>query len=183
MKVLLRNKIKLKRLNHRPEIKQEKDRKICIKLASTKEFQSAKNILFYMPIHGEVDLKTTFYRFKKNKKFILPKVDPETRTLSLFAINELHELKNGSYNIPEPTLVHKEIPSTSIDLAIVPGIVFGRNGHRIGFGKGFYDKLLKTIKCPKFGIAYDFQIVENVPGETHDVPMDKILTEKQTIRI
>lgn len=183
MKQELRNRIKLERLNHHPDLKIQKDFTISRKISRLKEFISAQNILFYMPIHGEVSLLSLFEKNKNTKIFILPKVNEKSKTLSLYAINELKELTNGSYNIPEPTIKHKEIKDENIDLVLVPGVVFSKDGHRIGFGKGYYDRLLKTLKCPKIGIAYDFQIVENILGEPHDVPMDIIVSENQFIKV
>ena len=172
----------LERMNHHPQEKLRKDLLIAKKIHSLQIIKKAKTILFYMPIHGEVDLKPFFKKSKPDKKFILPRVKNEL-TLHLYHINDLDDVEHGSYKILEPKLHLKRAKITDMDIALVPGIVFARNGHRIGYGKGFYDRLLKKIKCPKIGIAYDFQMVENIPGEAHDTPMDMIVTEKEIIKI
>jgi len=74
-----------------------------------------------------------------------------------------------------------------IDLVIVPGVVFDKSGHRIGYGHGYYDRFLDNLEkinknAVKVGLAYDFQIADKVPIEKHDVPVDKIVTEKRIIR-
>ena len=155
---------------------------ITKKLLGLFSIRNAKTILFYLPIHGEVDLKPFYEKSKLNKKFILPRVKNET-TLHLYYINNLDEVEKGSFKILEPKIHLKRANISDVDTVLVPGIVFSRNGHRIGYGKGFYDRLLKKIKGTKIGIAYDFQIVENIPGEPHDTPMDMIVTEKETIRM
>jgi len=67
-----------------------------------------------------------------------------------------------------------------IDLVIVPGVVFDKNLNRIGFGKGYYDKILNRLKpsAKKVALAHDFQVLEDIPAEEHDVKMDMIITEK-----
>jgi 5-formyltetrahydrofolate cyclo-ligase len=182
VKTKLRTEKMLKRINHKPPEKRRKDLLIAKKLHSLPIIKKAKTILFYMPIHGEVDLKPFYETTALNKKFILPRVKDET-TLHLYHINDLNNLVEGCFKIPEPKCHFKMADSNNIDIVLVPGIVFARNGHRIGYGKGFYDRLLKRIKCPKIGIAYDFQMVENIPGEPHDTPMDMIVTEKEVIKM
>ena len=76
----------------------------------------------------------------------------------------------------------RKLDLRDISLVIIPGIAFDLKGHRIGFGLGYYDRLLKKTNCPKVGLAYEFQIIENVPGiEPNDVPVDIIVTEKRII--
>jgi len=182
VKTIIREKKLLERLNHDPEEKKRRDTAIIKKLFHLAEFRKAGTILFYLPIHGEVDLKPLFSQFMLNKKFILPRVKDE-KTLHLYHIHNLSETEEGSYKILEPKLHLQRAAASDVDLVLVPGIAFAQNGHRIGYGKGFYDRLLKKIKGPKIGIAYDFQMVENIPAEKHDTPMDIIVTETNVIRI
>ena len=70
-----------------------------------------------------------------------------------------------------------------LDLIIVPAVAFDRRGNRLGRGKGFYDRLLQKAKCPKIGIAYHFQLLDEIPAEPHDIPMDKIITEQGILSI
>jgi len=131
-----------------------------------------------MPIHGEVDLKTLYSNKKLKKKIILPRVKTAT-ALDLHEVTNPDKLAPGKFKIPEPAEHHPRITPAKLDLILVPGIVFSKNGHRIGYGKGFYDRLLKKTTCPKIGIAYEFQMVENIVGEPHDAEMDMIVTEKK----
>jgi hypothetical protein len=80
-----------------------------------------------------------------------------------------------------PQKPEMKISPDKIDLAVVPGVSFDRRGHRIGYGMGYYDSLLGQTRCKKIGLAYDLQIVEHVPNEPHDVAVDMIVTESETI--
>ena len=182
MKTRLRSGKLLERLNHHPEEKKHKDTGIIKKLSRLGEFRKAGTIMFYLPIHGEVDLRALFGKFRLNKKFILPKIKDE-KNLHLYHIDNLEDTAPGKFKIPEPKLHLQRAAASEIDLVLVPGIAFAKSGHRIGYGKGFYDRLMKKIKGPKIGIAYDFQMVENIPAEKHDTPMDIIVTEKRILRI
>ena len=181
VKARLRSKKILERLQQKPQQKKAKDLKICQKLSRSSAFQAAKTVLFYLPIHGEVDLELLFSKFSKKKLFALPRV--QKSSLTLHYISSLQHTAPGKFKIREPHNHLKKAKPGDIDLILVPGVAFSKNGHRIGYGKGFYDRLLKKTKALKIGIAYDFQIVNNIPGETHDVPMDIIITEKQTLKV
>jgi len=181
MKTRLRSEKLLQRLNHHPEEKKQKDDGIVKKLSRLQEFRKAGTILFYLPIHGEVNLRGLFSKFVLNKKFILPRIKDE-KTLHLYHIDDLEDTAPGKFKIPEPKLHLQRAAASEVDLALVPGVAFAKSGHRIGYGKGFYDRLIKKIKGPKIGIAYDFQMVENIPAEKHDTPMDIIVTEKRILR-
>jgi len=63
-----------------------------------------------------------------------------------------------------------------VDIVVVPAVAFDLQGHRLGYGKGYYDRFLKKTKAVKVGVAYDFQIVEKLPAEQHDIPVDLIIT-------
>ncbi len=181
MKAKLRTENLLKRLSHNPQEKELKDSSIVSKISKISKFKTAKAIMFYLPIKGEVDLTKLFEKHKTNKKFILPRI--KNKTLELIYIENLKDVEKGKYSILEPKKHLKEANPKTIDLILVPGIAFAKNGHRVGYGQGFYDKLLKKTTTFKIGIAYDFQIVKNIKGQKHDIPMNMIVTEKQEIKI
>ncbi len=163
------------------ENKRRNDEKIVKKIKRLADYKKARCILFYLPIHGEVDLTALFNKDRSNKTFVLPRM--KGKTLQLHAIEKLTQTEKGKFNVLEP---HKHLPPIKpeeIDLLLVPGVVFSHDGHRIGYGKGFYDRLLKKTVSIKIGIAYAFQIVKNIPGEPHDVPMDMIITERKTLKV
>lgn len=181
MKKGLRSEKLLQRLAHHPDEKTTKDEAIIKQICTLEEWSKAKNILFYLPIHGEVDLRELFRKFKAEKNFILPRINNEN--LDLYLLPDLSSTEKGQFNIDEPKKNLKKIKPSEIDIALIPGVVFSDNGHRIGYGKGFYDRLLKETKSLKIGIAYEFQMVKNIEGHDHDVPMDIIINEKKVRRI
>jgi 5-formyltetrahydrofolate cyclo-ligase len=172
-----------KRIKQLPMLKKEKDKRMIDTINSFPRFQIADEILFYMPIHGEVDITTLFIEHKDTKKFVLPRVVNKSKDLTLYQIETLDDLVKGTFRIPEPKKALEKITPEKLDFIILPGIAFDLEGHRIGYGQGYFDRLLKKTNCPIIGVAYDFQIVENIGGEPHDVPVDMIVTESRTIRI
>lgn len=180
MKQRLRIEKLLKRKNQHPAQKLLNDGKIIKKIKNLKNFKKAEKILFYLPIHGEIDLTALFNKFCSEKTFILPRV--KGKTLQLHAIKNLRHTAKGKFSISEPQKHLPVIKPKDLDLVLIPGVVFSEDGHRIGYGKGFYDRLLKKTNCPKIGIAYEFQMVKNIPGEKHNVPMDMIITEQRIIK-
>lgn len=181
MEAKLRTEKLKKRIAHDPKLQTKKSAQICKRIAHLPAFKKAKTILFYLPIHGEVDLSELFKKFAGKKTFVLPRM--KGTTLQLHAIKNLtHTSKNNRYKIPEPIASTPKISPQKIDLVLAPGLAFDQSGNRIGYGKGYYDRLLAKIDAPKIGIAYQFQIVNNIPGQAHDIPMDIIVSEKRSLK-
>ena len=109
---------------------------------------------------------------------IVPKVTD--KGLICCELKDFNHMKYSCYNILEPDgSITCDIKD--IDIIIVPGIAFDRSRHRIGYGKSYYDRLLKDAKCKKIGLAYDFQIVEKIPKDKWDISLDIVITDKQII--
>lgn len=180
MKVQLKENILKKRnLLSRKEII-EKSKKIFTNLSKLCEFQNSKTVMFYVSFNNEVYTHDMIREALKNKLVIVPKVThKEIEPSVIMDLNNL--LPSGKFGILEPIEVMK-IPYKNIDLVLVPGIIFDKEGYRIGYGFGYYDKFLKKVsKAIKIGLAFDFQIIDTVPREMHDVPMDLIVTEERVI--
>lgn len=165
--------------------KTKKDQKICSKLEKNPFFKKAKNILFYASIkeEGEVDTWRLIKKYIQIKNLFFPRVQSNSKILEICQIKNTSQLQAGYKKILEPHGDCKKIAPKKIDLVIVPGLAFDKQGNRIGYGDGFYDRLLKKMKCPAIALAYEFQIVQSVPGEKHDVKIDQIITEKKSIKI
>jgi 5-formyltetrahydrofolate cyclo-ligase len=121
--------------------------------------------------------------FSLGKKVVVPISVIEDRTLLLSSLEKFQDLQVGSYGIlePRPDKI-KEASIDKIDLIIVPGVGFDLSGHRIGHGKGYYDNLLKISKNHlHIGLAFEFQIVDKIPIESHDLPVKRIITERRII--
>ena len=91
-------------------------------------------------------------------------------------------LQYGSFHIEEPTGDDIE-DIDNIELIIVPGIAYDNRGNRVGRGKGYYDRLLSRTKATKIGIGYDFQLVDEIDSEPHDITMDIVITDSRIINI
>lgn len=157
----------------------EKSIAICEKLLEINAFKNAKTIMIFMSAFKEPDTIPIIKNiFRLSKKVVVPVTDQQTKIITPSYINCLDDMIAGAYNILEPQII-KSAPLCAIDLVIVPGIAFDKNGNRLGFGEGYYDKFLKNYKKIKIGICYDFQLLDKLPADEHDIPMDIILTERQ----
>lgn len=164
----------------------DKSNKIKTKLFELSNYKTAHTILFYVSYNNEVFTNDMIKEsMSDGKKAVVPKTDKKNRKLILSELTSWDDLEVGAYNILEPKKNYiKEISIKSIDLIIVPGIVFDINGNRIGHGMGYYDRLLNmSYHIPSIGLAFEFQIVENIDPEEHDEKIDIIVTEKRIIDI
>ncbi len=182
-KAQIRVEMLTKRLKQLPMMKKQRDSKIIETIESMQKFKDAQNVLFYIPIHGEIDLTELFNKYKETKSFILPRVVKKKNELTLYKINSFDDLEEGAFRISEPKTDLEQIEPDELNFIILPGIAYSLDGHRIGYGQGYFDRLLKKSDCLKIGVAYEFQIVDNIPGEDHDVPVDIVVTESRTIEI
>lgn len=161
----------------------EKSELIKNRLFEMNEFQLTSSILFYVSYDNEVythDMIKESMALGKN--VIVPKSDKKNRKLILSKLENWNDLEIGSYGILEPKKEKiKEVSIDCIDLIIVPGVGFDNQGRRIGHGKGYYDKLLEKSKAVSIGLAFEFQLVEKIPIESHDMLVHKIITEKRII--
>ena len=116
------------------------------------------------------------------KKIFVPYYFKKTDDYQLVEFMDWQNLEKGPYGILQPRGLDTIDPQ-KIDLAIVPGVVFSTDGVRLGYGKGVYDRLLKESGAIEIGLAYEFQIVNKLPKEKHDLLMDFVITEKKIRRI
>lgn len=140
------------------------------------------NILVYADFKNEVKTGQIIQYLRNNLKNVyLPVCNIKEHTFEVSKINfDNFETKTNCYGIEEP--IAKVSNSQIIDCAIVPGVAFGINGNRIGFGGGYYDKFFEKRKNVfKIGICYEFQICDYSQSEKHDIPMNMLITEKRVI--
>lgn len=153
---------------------------------STKEYQSSFSVGIYYSIGSEVKTFDIIKHSLENKKEIaLPRVIDSTK-IQFFKIMEdkFEKIKftKGKYGIFENSMSTTIIDK--IDLLIIPGIAFDLKGYRIGYGKGYYDRFLSLGKSKCImGLSYESQIINGIPNNEHDIPVDIIITEKKIIRI
>lgn len=168
---LLRNQEKEKRLS--------KSLAILGKFFQLQEFNNSLTILFYAAFAGEVD---TFEMIKRalnlGKKICLPKIVEDKKDIIPTLVDDLKNgLENGHYGIKQ-TKNSKILDMKNIDMIVVPGIAFDKNNNRLGRGGGYYDRFLKRapLDIPTIGLAFDFQIVDNLPLNEYDVSVNRVLT-------
>lgn len=102
-------------------------------------------------------------------------------SLTHIQISRMNDLSPNDWGVPEPT-IGRRVRVSEIDLVIVPMLGGDLQKNRIGYGKGFYDRFLSRVDCPKIGLTFDLGIVENgIPVEEYDVSLDKIITEKRVV--
>lgn len=147
------------------------------RLEQTAAFIMAEHILMYHSLPDEVFTHEFLGKWGKRKHFYLPRVNGVNLEILPY---EESRLELGSFHIEEPTGTNTVDPS-EIELVVVPAVAYDRRGNRLGRGKGFYDRFLKNTKATKVGVGYEFQLVDEVPTEPHDVAMDIIITENSTI--
>jgi 5-formyltetrahydrofolate cyclo-ligase len=181
----LRKKLLKKRDRIGPEEKKIKEAAIRKRFYASADFKKAKSILLYASFRSEVDtLQCIKHALELNKVVILPRVEKRAGRMRLFQIHNLDDLEPGYMGIPEPAVKRaREKRLRDIDMVVVPGAGFDTNGNRLGYGAGYYDKLLSGSgrHIVTAALAFEEQIARKVPGEEHDVRMDKIMTEKRTI--
>jgi 5-formyltetrahydrofolate cyclo-ligase len=151
-------------------------------LRSLPAFVSAQTVACYHAIDNEVSIADLFSEARETGKMIaLPAVCGERLQFRMVADGQL--LLPGAFNIAEPSLYAPVVNIDALDLVLVPGIAFDLQGRRIGYGKGYYDRTFHAWegKGRLVGLCYDFQLVDQIMGEPHDVEMDMILTEKRLI--
>jgi len=144
------------------------------------EFIVSSTIMFFASFRSEVDTLPMIRRaFAEGKRVVLPKV--KGKGLALFEVMEYDkDVSTGAWGIPEP---HEKHPVTldAVNLIIVPGLAFDERGNRLGYGAGFYDRILPFFKGVTVALAFEAQMVAQVPVSAHDFPVRKIVTEKRVI--
>ncbi len=152
-------------------------------------FREAKTILLYIAFRGEVRTQMIATAGgAAGKRLVLSRVEKEPRGLVLHAYSgDPNTLVRGAYGIAEPHPDWPVVAPGEVDLVVVPGVAFDRRGNRLGYGGGYYDRMLPDVKAANpaaklVGLAYGFQIVPELPREEHDIPMNGVATEDGLLR-
>ncbi|MDI3534502.1 MAG: 5-formyltetrahydrofolate cyclo-ligase [Thermosediminibacterales bacterium] len=164
--------------------KKEWDDQIFKKLVNSEFYKNAGTIFTFVSFGSEVDTHRFInYALKDEKIICVPKILSKERGIEVFKINSLKDLEPGHYGILEPKEHCHKINSEDIDLILMPGLAFDREGGRIGYGAGYYDKFLMKMrkKVKKIALAYDFQLFCRVSTDELDVKIDGIITNKEIV--
>jgi len=184
-KELLRETALLQRSQLQMDDYLDKSSRAANRLMLWKAFSDATSVLLYASKEREVFTHALIRDcLKSGKKVALPRANRLSQTIELYAIKSFEDLSEGSYGILEPFAdKNRSVEVYECDFAVIPGACFDQNGFRIGYGKGYYDKLLAGMRdsgriC---ALAFESQLVHAVPHESFDVPADFIFTENRII--
>lgn len=153
--------------------------RIMHKIEQTDAFKDASCVALYHAIAGEVETADFIEKWYTKKKLLLPVIEKDILKLVHYTGKE--NLKPGVFGILEPVNKKGISNPEEVDLIIVPGVAFDRHLNRMGHGKGYYDRLLPTLSARKVGICFGFQLLDKIPTEPFDKPMDCIITENEII--
>lgn len=160
--------------------KSAKCKSISIKmLEKYPEFLEAETVFCYISAHGEVDTYGLIEDLLKVKTVVVPYCTDREGNMIASPIESMSDLQEGAFGIPEP-ISPKEFPKGKIDFVIVPGVAFDKDGYRLGYGKGYYDRFLSDISPYRLGICQEGFYLEKLPHGEHDIKMNDVLVIDKT---
>lgn len=170
----LRKAIRLKKKAMTQEEIESRSARLGELFRQSQPYKEAESIYFYLPYNQEVrTVPMLLQALKDGKKVAVPKVYGEE--MKFISIKDLSQIADGYMGIPEPT-VDEPVARDTHALILMPGLAFDRDGHRIGYGGGFYDKFLAAEpEHPTVALCYDFQMLSHVETEEFDIPVDLVL--------
>ncbi|HUO76406.1 MAG TPA: 5-formyltetrahydrofolate cyclo-ligase [Thermodesulfovibrionales bacterium] len=181
----IRQDVLRKRDSLDPDIRKAKDSLIKEQLFSLAEFQQAPVLFFFSSFRSEVSTSAQIAEaLSLGKRVILPSVDSLNKELRLYEIKQLSELSAGYMGIPEPAVAEeRERDINDVTLVIMPGAAFDPKGNRLGYGGGYYDRLLSRLRrrIPLVALAYEEQLVDSLPTGPHDIRVHMIVTDQRVI--
>jgi len=150
-------------------------------------YASAETVLLYVKAFPEeLDTRSFFAdALATDKRVLCPRVERAEHRLRLYRIRSLDtDLEPGILGIPEPKLTCPEVKPTTVDWALIPGLAFDRGCFRLGRGGGHYDRLLPRMRpdCLRWSLGFDCQLVDHLPVEAHDAPVDGVAFPRQVIQ-
>jgi 5-formyltetrahydrofolate cyclo-ligase len=168
-----------------PEKRAADSAKICARLRALPLWQQAGSVLLFAPMPTEPDIWPLLAEaLRAGKTAALPRFHAATRNYIAARVRDLPgDVVPGHFGIREPAARCPEIVLNSFDWVLVPGVAFDRLGHRLGHGRGYYDRLLAEVRGVKCGIAFDEQLANEVPTGPADVRLDFVVTPAAAVKI
>lgn len=157
---------------------------IAANLFNTNDWKQADTIAITISRGIEVDTRAIIEKgWEEGKRIVVPKCEPVTKDMTFRVLESFDQLEVVYYGLEEPKENEtKAILAGAINLMIVPGLAYNRNGYRIGFGGGYYDRFLCNFSGKTASLAFEeVQLVEELPIEEHDIPVNMIITNEQVI--
>lgn len=192
----VRKQMAQKRNSLSTEERKLKSEAACEKAMVLLDNLSIKTFMVYIPFRSELDLSALIeWGWRTSRDLIVPRCVYEDRSMTLHLLRSWDELIPGAYGIMEPNPLLT--PTINIELVpeivFVPGLAFDKNGGRLGYGAGYYDRFATTLlersvtdpalRTLWIGTAFEEQLIDKVPMEEHDLPLDGILTEQRVYMI
>ena len=159
---------------------------IMQRLCGVDVYRNAKSVLTYMSVGAELDTRGFFENLLRDGKMaVLPRIDKASKSLTLHRVESHADLVDGVWGIREPRADAPVVAITDIDMVLMPGLAFDRTGNRLGYGAGYYDRLLApTAHRPvRVAAAFDCQVLDAVPAGPSDQPFHILITESQLLRL
>ena len=171
------------RLRLSPADRADRSRRIAARVVALDAFRRARTIALYSPLGAEVDpSEVGRAAVAAGIRLVFPRIDAGSRVLG-FAACGMAELIPGPHRTLQPAASAPAVTPEAIDLVVVPGVAFDERCHRLGRGGGYYDATLAAFPATtlRVGLAFEPQIVREVPREAHDVPVDVVVTEARVL--
>jgi len=185
LKASLRSEIREKLKRIAPSQRESDSSRARATLEQQPIWLQAQTILFFAPMPDELDIWPSLpVALAAGKRIFLPRFVSSTNSYAACEVKFPDtDVRLGHFGIREPSDSCPQFPLNRLDLVLVPGVAFDLHGRRLGRGKGFYDQLLAAVRGKTCGVAFDEQIVNDIPVEPHDVLLHCILTPSRWIQL
>ncbi|HXG46036.1 MAG TPA: 5-formyltetrahydrofolate cyclo-ligase [Methylomirabilota bacterium] len=178
LKISLRRQLRAEMARHPAAERVALSARLCDLLRQQAQWQQARAVLFFVPRLDEPDVLPLLAEFLgRGGLAVLPAFSESSSTYELRAVGDTSaDLVPGRHGIPQPGPWCASVAANRLDLVLVPGVGFDLAGRRLGRGQGVFDRLLADVSAWKCGVAFDWQVVAELPVEPHDVLLNSILT-------
>lgn len=179
----LRKKLRQERKNI--ECKADLDSRICENLIKSSMYKNAGTILFYAALDEEINIDECIkYALSQSKKAALPVCADSSGNMDFYYINSLNDVKTGHFGVREPDVqICSKVTDFSDSICIVPAIAYDKQGFRLGYGKGYYDRFLQNCTLISVGMCYNEFVKDNLPKGEYDIPVNYIITQDGVISV
>jgi len=182
----LRREILSKRSRIEPELLQKLSEAVCQKVLASRFFQEARTLMIYLDFRNEVMTRGIIEAaWRQSKRTAVPVCRREPFGLIASELFSFEDLTPGTWGILEPKAdCLRPVPPAELDLVLVPGVAFDLQGNRLGYGAGYYDRFLTTIRpdCVTAALAFEEQVLPRIEAESHDVPVQWVITPERVVR-
>ncbi|MDX1951722.1 MAG: 5-formyltetrahydrofolate cyclo-ligase [Verrucomicrobiota bacterium] len=162
--------------------KRSSSARLLVQLQNFSRWKDSGTLLLFAPREDEPDILPLIPEsLSLGKRVTLPRYNQSKGIYEAAEVKSLEELQVGSYGIREPSASAEMVALNRLDLVLIPGLGFDLHGHRLGRGRGFYDRLLAGLPGIKCGVAFDQQVISKLPIEPHDVILNSLVTPSRSL--